>query len=204
MIYFQKRWLLSLGAMVVAVFFAGISLRAAIESRVDRNMKDAQRAIAKASVASAPLNRKVVAAPDGTYALFVPQDWRVEKDSAVHFAIYPDAAGAMSTKLGCKIEISEFAVGLDINLDDWVTKNLHADRTLEVTEYSRAPIAIASTTGILWRGVWNGIATTAAYARYGGVNLPGHILEIVPIAVGGGNCDPAFRELLSHFSFEQP
>lgn len=149
---------------------------------------------------------KTVENKAGGYSFTIPPNWYVEEDSTAKATIYPDydPSAAATAPAQCKIEISTFAAASpSAGLDSWITSNLHADPTVDVSEILRTPISIGGVAGIEWQGTLNGIETTLGY-----VLVNGTIFEIAPSTLSSAgdatndDCDLVFQALLSKLNFQ--
>jgi hypothetical protein len=111
------------------------------------------------------------------YSFTMPTNWYLEPNAGAGVTIYPDYdPGASDDQASCKIEIAELAgdgsngASAATDLNDWITAQLHADPTADVTETARTTIRVGlgsgdnTSTAIEWQGALNGVSTTLVYA----------------------------------------
>jgi hypothetical protein len=151
-------------------------------------------------------DQKVFIDPNSQSYVMISSRWYVEKDGS-GFTVYPNynPTGIPASVPVCKIAISKFPGIPGGNLGDWITQNLHADPTMDVTENSRKPIMVDGRSGIEWRGVLNGTAAELVYVTAAN----GEIFEIVPSMLSasaggtGDTCEDNLRTLIANVRFNQ-
>jgi hypothetical protein len=119
------------------------------------------------------------------YYFSMPSNWYVEKNAGAGIAIYPDydPSDASSSPAECKIEIAGFSgAGGVTDLNSWVTGELHADPTADISEDAQTNLEIGSSSAIEWQGTMNGVSTTLVYVLSGG-----NVFEIAPSTLSSGD-----------------
>jgi hypothetical protein len=122
----------------------------------------------------------------GGYSFAVPSTWYVEKNDVSGVVVYPDYDPSGSVSPDCKIEVSKLDGTIPNNsttsgelpisaLNSFVTSDLHADPTVDISEMSRLDTRVGGAPAVRWEGNINDAATTLVY-----VLSRGSVFEIVP------------------------
>lgn len=154
------------------------------------------------SVVAGSGGQEIVQNETDHYTVAVPDSWYIEKSAGAGLAVYPNYDPASGLAPECKIEVFSFASASTTDLNAWLTNDLHADPTADISEISRTNLNIGSSSGLEWRGSFNGVMTTLVYVLAGG-----KVFEIAPSTLSDASdadndfCDPALQEFLSNLQF---
>ena len=194
----NSRAALACSLLAIAVLFAAglwVALRL-----LENNSGAGIGTVAGVSALPADTPLAVQALPDGSqtfsdeaygYSLVAPADWYVEKNGAGGITAYPDyaatatAAGASSSSLACKIELSPFIKPATMSDADWIAGHLAEDPTVEVRENSSEALLVSDDPAIRWDGEIDGVPTALIY-----VFAPKYVYEIAPSGLDASP-DPA-------------
>lgn len=198
-------------AVVVIVFAVAVALKGRDEFVFRGSSSVATSTVAEGgapdSIATSSLTDGdvIVADAPAGYYFSMPSNWYMEDNAGAGVTVYPDysPATASSSPARCKIEITGLAAAKGIDLNAWITQNLHVDPTASVAEISRTPMKIDGNSGIMWRGVLNGVTTTLVY-----VPAPnGTMFEIAPSTLSeasdadNDDCNLDLQALVANFTF---
>jgi hypothetical protein len=204
----NKQYLWAGLAVAVAVVLAIAAVIQDQSTRVGLNNSAAVGSVASSS----PVSDENITNKAEGYSFTMPRNWYSEKNGDTDLTIYPDydPKKASSTSADCKIEISAIP-GFVGDLNAWITKYLHADPTVSVSEISRNTFQLGQAGegfGIEWKGILNGVTTTLAYIQAGG-SAQGKILEIAPSTLSStddiedGDCGLDFHAVLANIKIQK-